>query len=199
MEESLRISITDPNSYKEIVGRCCFGTTAFFSKHRWHIGWESNEDLIANILSSCHIPFYCKHNAGIKGIPVIDGAYGFAGLDLPHGDKTLFIGIDPHAEITRLFTIPEMFFPSIGKALDDMIETGYQAMINWNGKYLKKVGHRKPNYKALYILWFLKFLEIICGYFMFFIFFFVDVIQNIWNILKQLFFQNIISRIGSNE
>lgn len=42
-----------------------------------------------------------------------------------------------------------------------MVESGYQAMIKWDGKMLKKVGHRQPNYEALYVLWFLKVFEVI--------------------------------------
>ena len=30
------------------------------------------------------------------------------GTDLLHGDATLYVGIDPHAEITRTFTYTEM-------------------------------------------------------------------------------------------
>ena len=44
---------------------------------------------------------------------MVDGAYGFAGDDLLHGDDTLYVGIDPHAEITRTFTNSEMFFPLV--------------------------------------------------------------------------------------
>jgi hypothetical protein len=36
----------DPLAYKKLEGKCCFGTTSFFSKHRWHLSWESNEDLL---------------------------------------------------------------------------------------------------------------------------------------------------------
>lgn len=97
------------------------------------------------IQGSYHIPFYCQRIKTLRGIEVVDGAYGFAGiiylyvfiystsvhiclkiftyvyfylitctnfllsgLDLPHGDETLYVGIDPHAEITRTFTYKEM-------------------------------------------------------------------------------------------
>jgi hypothetical protein len=97
-----------PKAYKILEGRCCFGTTQFFSKHRWHLSWESNEDLLECIIASFHIPFYCKRIKSLRGIEVVDGAYGFAGIDLIHGDETLYVGIDPHAEITRHFTNNEM-------------------------------------------------------------------------------------------
>ena len=51
-------------------------------------------------------------------------AYGMAGADLPHGDSTLFIGIDPHAEITRDLTVAQMLVPVLGEEFDDMVESG---------------------------------------------------------------------------
>jgi hypothetical protein len=121
LEDEIRIMVNkDPMSYKKIEGRCCFGTTAFFSKHRWHVSWESNEDLIQTIICSFHIPFYCKNVQLIHGELLIDGAYGFAGVDLIHDDETLFVGIDPHAEITRTFTQKEMVssvYPAAGTPL----------------------------------------------------------------------------------
>ena len=98
----------DPLSYKKLEGRCCFGTTSFFASHRWHVAWESNEDLINTIICSYHIPFYCKNVGLIQDEIVIDGAYGFSGCDLIDEDDTLFVGIDAHAEITRSLTNGEM-------------------------------------------------------------------------------------------
>jgi hypothetical protein len=40
----------DPTAYKKLEGRCCFGTTSFFSRHRWHLSFESNDDLIGRYL-----------------------------------------------------------------------------------------------------------------------------------------------------
>ena len=42
----------DPTAYKKLEGRCCFGTTSFFSRHRWHLSFESNDDLIGRYLDS---------------------------------------------------------------------------------------------------------------------------------------------------
>ena len=42
-----------------------------------------------------------------------------------------------------------------------MVLSGYQAFMDWNGVLNKKVGHRLPNYSALYVLWILKVLEFI--------------------------------------
>ena len=53
------------------------------------------------------------------------------------------------------------FFPAVGAPYDQMIESGYEAMMKWDGNMLNKVGLRQPNYQALYVLWFLKALEVI--------------------------------------
>ena len=151
----------DPQAYQKLEGRCCFGTTEFFSQHRWHLSWQNNDDLLECIQASFHIPFYCPRIQPLRGVEVLDGAYGFAGTDLPHGDDTLYVGIDPHAEITRTFTNAEMFFPPIGDAYDAIVRSGYEAMMAWNGDMIKKVGNRRPNFEALYVLWFLKSFEIV--------------------------------------
>lgn len=159
LEEQIRLMLKDPEVYRQIEGRCCFGTTAFFSKHRWHVSWESNDDLLDCLRASYHIPLYCKWSAGIKGVECVDGAYGFAGVDLPHGDDTLYVGIDPHAEITRHLTNNEMFYPTVGREYEAMVQSGHDAFMAWNGKMNKKVGSRVPNYSALYVLWALKVIE----------------------------------------
>ena len=92
-------------TYIKLQGRCSFGTTSFYSQHRWHVAWNSNEDLIDCMMASMHVPIYCKRVKPIQGVYLLDGAYGFAGIDLPHGDDSLYVGIDPHAEITRLSLI----------------------------------------------------------------------------------------------
>ena len=114
---------------------------------------------MACLQASYHIPLYCKWSGGIKGVECVDGAYGFAGVDLPHGDQTLYVGIDPHAEITRSLTHNEMFYPTVGEDYNAMIQSGYDSFMNWNGVMNVKVGSRVPNYSALYVLWALKVVE----------------------------------------
>lgn len=102
VEELVREMLCDPNAYKILQGRIFIGTTAFFSRHRWHLSWHCNEDLIDCIKGSYHIPFYCFRTKLVKNIEVLDGAYSFAGTDLPHADDTLFIGESP-AELSYCF------------------------------------------------------------------------------------------------
>lgn len=161
-EEAInKILEENPMSYKELNGRCCFGTTSLFSTHRWHISWSSNEDLLYTALSSLHIPFLCKANKRIKSTHVLDGAYSFCGKCLPHGDDTLYVGIDPHAEITRIFTNKEMLCPPEPEAYEKIVQSGYEAFLEWDGRLHKKVGYRQPNYQALSVLWPMKIIEII--------------------------------------
>ena len=48
----------------------------------------------------------------------------------------------------------------MGDAYTATVETGYRAMMAWSGGLIKKVGHRRPNYEALTVLWALKAFEI---------------------------------------
>ncbi len=109
MENALRdILNEDPLSYKKLEGRCAFGSTIFFAKHHWHVSWESNEDVIKCVASSYHVPFYCKWTDKNRGHYRVDGAYGFSGIDLIHGDETVYCGFDPHAEIACQLSNAEM-------------------------------------------------------------------------------------------
>jgi hypothetical protein len=51
-------------------------------------------------------------------------------------------------------------FTQVGDAYFDTVESGYRAMMAWNGDLIKKVGHRRANYEALAVLWALKAFEI---------------------------------------
>jgi len=106
----------DPQAYQKLQGKFYCGSTEYFDRHRWHTSWASNADLLDTLRGSIHIPFYCHSQAGpLCGSNCVDGAYGFAGADLLYGDRTLFIGIDPHAEVTRSFTNAEMLYPALGE------------------------------------------------------------------------------------
>ena len=127
----------------------------------WHWSWDSHEDLVDCIHGSMSFPLYCEELRFVNGAVVVDGAYSFAGTDLPEGDNTLFIGIDPNAEITRTFTQRQMLFPLVGEEYEDIARSGYDAMMKWDGKMKKKVGVRFPNYQALLVLWPIRIIELI--------------------------------------
>ena len=116
-----KVILENPDTFKLLQGRCCFGTTAFFSRHRWHMNWADNDDLIKSIVGSYNIPVYCGRSEAIYGFEVVDGAYGVAGTDFPHGDETLFVGIDPLAEIGRSLTYHQMIVPSEGQVVHHII------------------------------------------------------------------------------
>lgn len=159
MEECVREMLAHPLDFKRLEGRLCLGATYFFSRHRWHVSWVDNEDLVACVRRSCHIPFYCQRDDGLRGELVVDGAYGFAGTDLPHGDATLYVGIDPHAEITRTLENRQMMAPVVGEEFEAIVRSGYDQFMRWDGQLNRKVHHRLPNYQALYVLWTLKVVE----------------------------------------
>lgn len=150
-----------PNAYRELEGKLRFGVTVFPFTHVWHDRWDSNEHLLQECRCSYHMPIYCGRPPMSMYGYVVDGAYGFAGHDTPHGDETLFIGIDPHAEITREFTNEQMFYPALGDDYTAIVQSGYDAFMNWKGHRLRKVGSRTPNHQALYVLWVLKLVEIL--------------------------------------
>lgn len=52
-----------------------------------------------------------------------------------------------------------MMYPVVGAEYDAMAASGQEVFRRWDGRYLAKVGHRRPNYQALYVLWLLKFIE----------------------------------------
>jgi len=151
----------DPVAYQTLQGWFAVGTTRFPFNHHWHWNWESNQDLADCIIGSLHIPLYCcESRKSVQGSIVVDGAYSMAGSDLVHGDKTLYVGIDPHAEVGRSLNNNQMLFPLYGREYLDIVESGYQAMKNWDGKMNAKVGHRIPNYPILLLMWPCRVLEL---------------------------------------
>jgi len=160
LSDSIKILLSDPTAYKQLEGKFSTATTEFPFRHRRHWAWDSNDDLSNCMLGSLHVPMYSScSKIRFKGKSVVDGAYSMAGTDLPHGDETLFVGIDPHAEITRELTLFQMIYPAAGRDFDDLVTSGYNAMKNWDGDMKRKVGLRHPNYSALMLFWPLKVIS----------------------------------------
>eukprot|EP01041_Mallomonas_annulata_P009552 gene9552-19852_t len=136
---SLETLLADPFAYQQLKGIFGVGTTKFPFNHQWHWKWDSNEDLAACIKGSMHIPLYCERQQPVQGSIVVDGAYSMSGSDLVHGDDTLYVGIDPHAEVGRSLQNNQMLFPLYGQEYIDIVESGYKAMKQWDGKMKDKV------------------------------------------------------------
>ena len=68
-------------------------------------------------------------------------------------------GIDPNAEITRKLTMKQMLFPPTGQDYENLVQSGYEAMLTWDGTYKTKIGTRFANTPVLLMLWPIKFLE----------------------------------------
>lgn len=98
-----------PNAHKILQGKCMISLTHFPFTHEWIKSWHSDEHLLHCLTATCHIPMYSL--GGVDAwAHVVDGAYGFSGeslLDL-HGNDTLFVGIDPAAEVSRSLTFKQM-------------------------------------------------------------------------------------------
>ena len=54
-----------------------------------------------------------------------------------------------------------MMFPPIGLEYDQLVKSGYEAVMNWDGCYKTKIGTRFANFRVLAMLWPVKFLEIL--------------------------------------
>ena len=83
-----------------------------------------------------------------------------SGKDFPHGNETLFVGIDPLAEVTRELTFIQMFKPSYQDEYISLSHSGYIAYQQWDGKMIDKVNNRVSNNIALRYLWIMKFIHI---------------------------------------
>ena len=72
-----------------------------------------------------------------------------------------------------------------------MVQSGYDAFMHWNGILNKKVGHRQPNYSALYILWILKIVEYI-------FYLFIDLYYAIYASMIYYYYTNTTTSIRKN-
>jgi hypothetical protein len=160
-ELGFRGILTKQDDYKLASDRCFFSTNGFFANHQWHTAWKDNEDLISCANASGHIPLLSHWNHGFNNRLVVDGAFAISGHDLPHRDVTLYIGTSPRADISVSISVREFISPAIEQSYVDAIQAGYDAFMDWDGKFKRKVGIRKPKYLILALLWFLKLVELI--------------------------------------
>jgi hypothetical protein len=88
---------------------CFVSVTNFPFSHQFFNRWDSDEDLVHCLTASCHIPLY-SHRGQLAYSSVVDGAYGFSGVSLHelHANDTLFVGIDPTADVGRSLTYTQM-------------------------------------------------------------------------------------------
>lgn len=73
----------------------------------------------------------------------------------------------------------QMCFPPVGKDYEDLVLSGYHAVITWDGTYKSKVRTRFANFTVLTMLWPIKFLEIIIS-------FAEDIFMFLWQVVKGL-------------
>jgi hypothetical protein len=152
----------DPETYLKVKGKLSVGVTEFPLKHVRYSEWKSNDDLRHCLHGSMYLPLYCEAVPLINGKHVIDGGFSFAGRFLSHGNETLFIGIDPNAEVSGDMSLVEMAFPMVDHKYDAAVEMGYQSMMCWDGRMKDKIANRHENWVG-YVFWFLKIVSIVCN------------------------------------
>lgn len=146
--------VPNPDTYRLLNDRVMIGSSTWSKRHVWTRRWQNNEELMASLRQSFHIPLLCRRcDHGV------DGAYVFAGTDLPHGDKSFYVGDDGAADVSYRFSLQEMFYPVTGDAYLRLVAQGQQDMLGWNGQLKRKIGVRRPNLVIQSLLWFLKALE----------------------------------------
>ena len=149
--------LEDPELYENLNGKMCIGRSTFFARHFWTNQWSSNDDLYTCIMDSFNIPFFC--NSKQKSNQYMDGAFAFSADKLPDGDKTLYVADETCAEITIPMSWKELLYPQLNEDYDRMVKKGYDAFMEWDGTYNKKVGVRKTKIIMQCFLWFLKVLK----------------------------------------
>lgn len=150
--------LKDPLLHETLNGQMCIGHSTFFANHVWKSEWDNVQDLYKCIVDSFNIPFL--NNSKLKSRHAcVDGAFVFSGKDLPHGDSTLYVADDPHADIRAHFTSNELIYSNLHEDFDRLFQKGYAAFMEWDGTYKEKVQARKPKYGIQCFLWFLFLLE----------------------------------------
>lgn len=123
------------NAYKSLSQNNCFiSATNFPFEHKFYSRWLDNDDLVACIAASCHIPLYSQRGSGSYADHV-DGAYGFSGTALAaelHGNDTLFVGIDPTADVGRSLTQMQMVSHVVFHLLSQL--KSWCSSTHWLGK-----------------------------------------------------------------
>lgn len=137
--------LDDELTYLKVKDRLTIGVTEFPLHHVRYSSWASNDDLRRCLHGSMYLPLYCQIIEPVNNKYVIDGGFSFAGEYLSHGNETLFIGIDPNAEISGEMSLLEMAFPMINEKYVEVVEMGRKSILNWNGEMKDKVKHRKKN------------------------------------------------------
>ena len=149
-----------PNVYKEIEGKFMCGRTKHFAQYEVSKEWVNNADLAKTLKASYNIPLYCTRCEPVEGEQYVDGAFGMDADLLPHGDGTLFVGLNKStADINANISNFDCLIPDIGEKYDRLFKLGYDAMYDWDGKLKDKIGVHIPNYAALVFCWFGKTVQ----------------------------------------
>eukprot|EP01035_Chromulina_nebulosa_P020021 gene20021-25997_t len=100
INDALDGMLHDKEAYNIVSNRLSIGVTEFPLHHVRYTKWSDNNELRDCLHGSMYLPLYCSLIQPVSGQYVIDGGFSFAGEYLHHGNESLFIGIDPNAEIS---------------------------------------------------------------------------------------------------
>lgn len=173
VSDALDMLLDDPNAYKRVENRLSIGVTEFPLHHKRYSSFNDNNDLRQCLLGSMYLPLYCDLISPVRGKFVIDGGFSFSGYELIHGNDTIFIGIDPNAEVSGELSLLEMAFPMIDEKYNSIVDMGRHSLHSWcaNPVLKDKLSHRKKNPVGL-VMWplfvisyFISVLRLIASYF----------------------------------
>ncbi len=168
---------TKTELYKEFNGKGepkyqCGTTLADFS-HQWHKTWKDNIELGNCLKGSTNIPLFCDFFPSlVEGKVVLDGSCSFAGKDLPHGNDTLFVGINVEEEISGDISYEMSYYricvPGDQAEFNFLFKEGFKAFEQWTAlskiKNKNKVSNIHPNYTMIILCWAGKYIQFFYEY-----------------------------------
>lgn len=156
---------TKSELHQELEGRFQCGTTNAGFAHQWHKKWTTNEELGNCLKASANVPLFCDLCDLVEGNVVLDGSCSFAGHEFPHGNETLFVGVNQtEAEVKYEMSFHRMFFPGDQIEFNFLFKEGYDAFKKWNGVKKDKVLKIYPNYTIIVLCWVGKYLQFFYEY-----------------------------------
>ena len=163
---------TKTELFKEfnVKGKYQCGTTSANFSHQWHSTWSDNIELGNCLKGSTNIPLFCDFFPSlVEGKVVLDGSCSIAGKDLPHGNDTLFIGINVKEEagdISYEMSYYRICVPGDQTEFNFLFKEGVKAFEKWtiSPERKNKVFTLQPNYTMIILCWMGKYIQFFYEY-----------------------------------
>ena len=146
------------------------GTTFMGFSHQWHKTWIDNTELGNCLKGSTNIPLFCDFFSElVEGRVVLDGSCSFSGKDLPHGNDTLFVGmnVEEAGDISYEMSYYRICVPGDQTEFNFLFKEGVKAFEKWTiipTKRKKKVLKMQPNYTMVILCWMGKYIQFFYEY-----------------------------------